>query len=385
LLFHALEATGVSHRSDGILPGGERFKAKMATVTNTTNDARLSLSVLDLIPVREGQSSADAVAASIELARRADDLGYRRYWVAEHHNMPSVASTNPPVLIGIIAGATQRIRVGAGGVMLPNHSPLVIAEQFGILEAAFPGRIDLGLGRAPGSDPVITALLRSSGAVSDVDAFPQNIADISALLNPDGAVLSLRDGRPYEISATPVARSVPDVWLLGSSSYSAQLAARQGMRYVFANHFSGDSTTEALELYRNGFTASETVTQPCTFLTLNVSVAETAEEAYALALPQMQQMARLRTGAALTQLASAEQAAATTPTPAQAELIGRMSASWIIDTPGGAARRIRELAGQFGVDEVMVHLVASAHEDAATASSPARVRAVELLAAELLN
>lgn len=357
----------------------------MTTVTNTTNYARLSLSVLDLIPVRAGQSSADAVAASIELARRADELGYRRYWVAEHHNMPSVASTNPPVLIGIIAGATRRIRVGAGGVMLPNHSPLVIAEQFGILEAAFPGRIDLGLGRAPGSDPVITALLRSSGAVSDVDAFAQNIADIGALLNPDGAVLGLQNGQRYELSATPAARSVPELWLLGSSSYSANLAAQEGMRYVFANHFSGDSTTETLELYRHDFAASETVAEPTTFLTLNVSVAETADDARALALPQMQQMAKLRTGAPLTQLPSVEQAAATTPTPAQTELIERMSASWIIDSPAEAARRIRALASQFGVDEVMLHLVASAHEDAAVASSPARVRAVELLAAELLG
>ncbi|TAM67769.1 MAG: LLM class flavin-dependent oxidoreductase [Microbacteriaceae bacterium] len=362
----------------------------MTTVTNAINDAAvedapLNLSVLDLIPVRVGQSSADAVAASIELARRADELGYRRYWVAEHHNMPSVASTNPPVLIGIIAGATQRIRVGAGGVMLPNHSPLVIAEQFGILEAAFPGRIDLGLGRAPGSDPVITALLRSSGAVSDVDAFPQNIADIGALVNPGGAVLGLQNGRRYELSATPAARSVPEVWLLGSSSYSASLAAREGMRYVFANHFSGDSTTEALDLYRRDFAASETVAGPTTFLTLNVSVAETADEARALALPQMQQMAKLRTGAPLTRLPSVEQAAGTTPTPAQTELIERMAARWIIDAPGEAARRIRALASRFGVDEVMLHLVASAHDDAATASSPARVRAVELLAAELLH
>ncbi|MEO6827214.1 MAG: LLM class flavin-dependent oxidoreductase [Microbacteriaceae bacterium] len=354
-------------------------------MTNTTTTAPLSLSVLDLIPVRAGQSSADALTASIELARRADELGYRRYWVAEHHNMPSVASTNPPVLIGILAGATQRIRVGAGGVMLPNHAPLVIAEQFGILEAAFPGRIDLGIGRAPGSDPVITALLRASGAVSDVDAFPQNIADIRALLSPDGAVLGLRDGQRYELSATPAARSVPELWLLGSSGYSANLAAREGMRYVFANHFSGDSTTEALEHYRRGFTASEAVPKPLTFLTLNVSVADTADEARALALPQMQQMARLRTGAPLSRLPSVEQAAATTPTSAQDQLIQRMSASWIIDAPTGAAQRIRELAAQFGVDEVMVHLVASAHENAPTASSPARVRAVELLAAELLN
>lgn len=148
----------------------------------TTTTPRLS--VLDLIPVRSNQSSGDAIAASVALAQRADELGYERYWIAEHHNMPAVAATNPPILIGVIAANTARIRVGSGGVMLPNHSPLVIAEQFAALEAAFPRRIDLGIGRAPGSDPVITALLRSSGATSDVDAFPSNVRDIGALLKP---------------------------------------------------------------------------------------------------------------------------------------------------------------------------------------------------------
>ena len=138
--------------------------------------APLSLSVLDLVPVRAGQRSADAVAATVALARRADELGLTRYWLAEHHNMPSVASTNPPVLLGVLAGRTERIRVGSGGVMLPNHAPLVVAEQFALLEAAAPGRIDLGIGRAPGSDPVISALLRSTGHTSDVDAFPNHVA-----------------------------------------------------------------------------------------------------------------------------------------------------------------------------------------------------------------
>lgn len=345
----------------------------------------LSLSVLDLIPVRSTQTSGDAFAASVALAQRADALGYRRYWVAEHHNMPSVASTNPPVLIGIIAAKTERIRVGSGGVMLPNHAPLVIAEQFGILEAAFPGRIDLGLGRAPGSDPVITALLRSTGAVSEVDAFPRNIDDIAALLHPEGAALSLTSGQAYELRATPRAAAMPTVWLLGSSEYSANLAARQGMPYVFANHFSGDGTTHALDTYRSRFTPSENLAEPRTFLTVNVSVAETAAEAYALALPQMQQMARLRSGQKLTALATVEEAAATEMAPAQLEMIDRMSKTWVIDEPVAAARRIRELAARFGVDEVMVGPEASAHADVDPATAPDRVRALEFLAAELLR
>ena len=152
---------------------------------------RLTLSVLDLIPVQTNQTSSQALSATLALAERAEALGYHRFWVAEHHNMQAVASTNPPVLMALIGARTSRIRIGSGGVMLPNHSPLVIAEQLALLEAAFPGRVELGLGRAPGSDPVITALLRSSGAVSDPEAFEQNVRDIGALLSPEGAALRL--------------------------------------------------------------------------------------------------------------------------------------------------------------------------------------------------
>ena len=345
----------------------------------------LRLSVLDLIPVRSDQTSSQAIAASVTLAKRADELGFTRYWVAEHHNMPSVASTNPPVLIGIIAANTARIRVGSGGVMLPNHSPLVVAEQFGILEAAFPGRIDLGIGRAPGSDPVITSLLRSSGTTSDVDSFPNHITDIRSLLHPDGAGITLTSGQLYELRATPRAVSSPDVWLLSSSAYSAQLAAELGLPYVFAHHFSGGSTTAALDLYRRAFTPSETLTEPRTFLTLNVSVADSADEAYALALPQLQQMAMLRTGQPLSALSTVEQAAARQLTPVQQHVIDGMLQAWVIDTPEKAASRVRDLAAQFGVDEVMVVPNGSAHDGADAATSPARERSLELLAGELLG
>jgi luciferase family oxidoreductase group 1 len=347
----------------------------------TTSPIRLS--VLDLVPVRSDQSSGDAIAASIALARRADDLGYERYWVAEHHNMPAVAATNPPVLIGVIAANTSRIKVGSGGVMLPNHSPLVIAEQFAALEAAFPGRIDLGIGRAPGSDPVITALLRSSGATSDVDEFPSNVRDIGMLLNPDGATLRLGGGRDYEVKATPRAESSPEIWLLGSSDYSARLAAQLGLRYVFAHHFSGEGTAQALELYRSGFAASEALARPRTFLTVNAVVADTAEEARALAQPQLQQMARLRSGLPLGPQLTVEEAVVAEVTPGMQELMDRMSERWVIDAPGPAASRIRALADQFGVDEIMVSPGASAHSEADRRAAPGRVRTLELLAAEL--
>lgn len=350
--------------------------------------SRLKLSVLDLVPVRSNQSSSDAIAASIALAKRADELGFERFWVAEHHNMPAVAATNPPVLIGVIAANTSRIKVGSGGVMLPNHSPLVIAEQFAALEAAFPGRIDLGIGRAPGSDPVITALLRSSGATSDVDAFPSNVRDIGMLLNPDGATLRLGGGRAqgsqdYMVKATPRADSSPEVWLLGSSDYSARLAAQLGLPYVFAHHFSGEGTAQALELYRSGFAASEALTRPRTFLTVNAVVADSAEEAQALAQPQLQQMARLRSGLSLGPQLTVEEAAVAEVTPAMQELMDRMSERWVIDAPGPAASRIRALADQFGVDEIMVSPGASAHSGVDRRAAPGRVRTLELLAAEL--
>ncbi len=354
----------------------------------------LKLSVLDLVPVRGNQTSADAVAASIALAVRADELGFERYWVAEHHNMPAVAATNPPVLIGILAARTNRIRVGSGGVMLPNHSPLVIAEQFAALEAAFPGRIDLGIGRAPGSDPVVTALLRSSGATSDVEEFPNNVQDIRMLLNPDGANLRLggsghggdgsSSGRGYVVKATPLAAGAPPVWLLGSSDYSARLAAQLGLPYVFAHHFSGEGTAQALALYRDGFTASEELAAPRTFLTANAVVADTAEEARALALPQLQQMARLRSGLPLGPQVTVEEAAAATAdlSPALRELIDRMSERWIVDAPAPAAARIRSLAQQFGVDEVMVSPGAGASAADDPRTTPGRNRTLELLAGE---
>ncbi|WP_354501831.1 LLM class flavin-dependent oxidoreductase [Mycetocola sp. 2940] len=340
----------------------------------------MKLSVLDLVPVRSRQSSAEALAASLDLARAADELGYERYWVAEHHNMPSVASTNPAVIIGIIAAHTERIRVGSGGVMLPNHAPLVVAEQFALLEAATPGRIDLGLGRAPGSDPVVTAVLNQSGATSDVNSFPNYVSDIATLLSDEGATVRLTSGTEYQLRATPAATSAPDIWLLGSSDYSATLAASLGLPYVFAHHFAGAGAERALEIYRSQFRASHLLEAPRTFVTANVVVAPTASEAYALALPYLQHMARLRTNEPLGRLATVEEAAATTMTALQDEIIAASLGSWIIDEPVAAARRVRELAARFDVDEVMVSPGASAYDAEPADRAPGRVRTLHLLA-----
>ena len=343
-----------------------------------------ALSVLDLVPVRTDQSSGDALAATVALAQSADRLGYRRYWLAEHHNMPAVAATNPPVLIGLIAARTERIRVGSGGVMLPNHAPLVVAEQFALLEAAYPGRIDLGIGRAPGTDPVTSwALRHGAGGVSDdaVAQFPEYVDNVLAMMEPAGVGLALR-GRTHTLRATPAASSVPTIWLLGSSDYSAKLAAAKGMPYVFAHHFSGQGTAEALELYRANFQPSPELAEPRTFLTLNVAVAETAEEAQRDAIPQMLQMLALRTGQPLVpqpSLEEAEETFAALPDEHRA-LAERMRERWVVADPGAARAQIAELAASYGVDEVMVNPVSGATAGTDPAASPARVRTLELLA-----
>lgn len=344
-------------------------------------DRRLALSVLDLVPVRSDQATKDALGATLGLARVADELGYRRYWLAEHHNMPAVAATNPPVLIGLVAGATERIRVGSGGVMLPNHAPLVVAEQFALLEAAYPGRIDLGIGRAPGSDPVTSYALRhGAGGVSDeaVTRFPEYVDNVLAMMEPDGVGLGIQ-GRTYPLRATPVARSVPTIWLLGSSDYSARLAAEKGMPYVFAHHFSGSGTAEALALYREGFRPSPELSEPRTFLTVNAVVAETDEEARRLALPQLQAMLALRTGGELRALRLVEEAEKVELPQPHLDLMDAMARRWVIGAPDTARARIEELAATYGVDEVMVHPVAGAFAGTEPGRSPARERTLELL------
>ena len=341
------------------------------------------LSVLDLVPVRSDQTSADAVASTLSLARTADRLGYRRYWLAEHHNMPAVAATNPPVLIGLVAGATARIRVGSGGVMLPNHAPLVVAEQFALLEAAFPGRIDLGLGRAPGTDPVTSFALRhGAGEVTDeaVTRFPEYVDNILAMMEPAGVGLSVA-GRTHSLRATPVASSVPDIWLLGSSDYSARLAAEKGMPYVFAHHFSGSGTAEALELYRSTFRPSPELAEPRTFLTVNAVVAPTTEEAERRALPNLLMMVALRTGQPLAAQLLVEEAEKVELSGPHQAIVDAMRPRWVIGSPAEGRAQIDELAAAYGVDEVMVHPVAAAHVGTEPDRSPAREETLELLTA----
>ena len=349
------------------------------------NVASPAISVLDLVPVRTDQRTADALAATRRLAQVADQLGFRRYWLAEHHNMPAVAATNPPVLVAMVAAVTERIRVGSGGVMLPNHAPLVVAEQFALLEAAHPGRIDLGIGRAPGTDQVTAWALRHGGGGVEDDAvarFPEHVDNIMAMLSPNGVGLRLT-GRTHVLRATPNATSVPDVWLLGSSDYSARLAAEKGLPYVFAHHFSGRGTAEALALYRDEFQPSADHPGPRTFLTVNAVVAPTQQEADRLALPNLRAMLALRSGQPLHAQQLVEEVEESDLTLEHGELARQMLERWVIGTPESAAAELRALASTFGVDEVMVHPVAGARRGTPATWSPAREQTLSLLGAAL--
>jgi luciferase family oxidoreductase group 1 len=296
--------------------------------------------------------------------------------------MPAVAATNPPVMIAMLAAAAERIRVGSGGVMLPNHEPLVVAEQFALLEAAYPDRIDLGIGRAPGTDPLTRYVLRGGSAPAADDAvarFPEYVDDVRALMDVDGVEIAL-GGRRQPLRATPHATSTPTVWLLGSSDYSARLAADRGLPYVFAHHFSGQGTAEALALYRSSYQPSPEHPEPRTFLTVNAVVAETAEEAQRLALPQVQAMIALRTGGRLAAQRLVEDAETAGVPPQHQDLADSMLKRWVVDGPEAARARIAELAETFGVEEVMVHPVPGAYAGTAAESSPAREQTLELLA-----
>ena len=237
--------------------------------------SRLPISVLDLAMATTADSTSSALTNAVRLAQCADELGFHRFWVAEHHNMDTVASTNPAVLIAHLASQTPRIRLGSGGVMLPNHAPLVIAEQFALLEALHPDRIDLGIGRAPGSDQHTAAALRRTPDNRDAENFPMNLIDLMGLLGDERA----EQGAWTHLSATPAATSYPDIFLLGSSNFSAELSGMLGLPFVFANHFDTGGTMQAVEIYRRSFRPSVILDEPYTMVTASVIVSETREEA----------------------------------------------------------------------------------------------------------
>jgi len=301
------------------------------------------LSFLDLVPVVEGGTVPQALANAADLAAHAEALGFHRYWVAEHHGMEGIASAATAVVIAHLGQATRTIRVGSGGIMLPNHSPLQVAEQFGTLDALFPGRIDLGLGRAPGSDQRVAAAIRR-GLDTHPDAFPRDVVELQSYFADDG-----RTG----VRATPGAGAEPEMWILGSSLYGAQVAAALGLPYAFASHFAPDLLIQALDMYRDNFRPSAKFAKPYAMAGFNVFAADTAEEAELIASSQAQAFVALRTG---------NPRKLPPPVADYREMLGeqgrfmldRVLSCSAVGDGDAVARGIAAFVARTGVDEVMV-------------------------------
>ena len=331
-----------------------------ATGVPSRSPMQTKLSILDLAHVPLGGDVATALRNTLDYARHADALGFERFWLAEHHNMPGIASAATAVVIGQVAAVTQRIRVGAGGIMLPNHAPLVIAEQFGTLEALFPGRIDLGLGRAPGTDGLTWRALRRDARAAD--HFPDDVLELQALLGP------VQPGQ--RIRAVPGAGSNVPLWILGSSLFGAQLAAKLGLPYAFASHFAPAALHDAIAVYRERFEPSAQLQRPHVMVAANVIVAPADAEALHLFTSLQNVVVGLVTGRP-GRLAPPVAALEPLPSPVQAQVDAFLACSFV-----GSPATVRAGLGQFidatGADEV---ITASAIFDHA-----ARVRSLQLLA-----
>ncbi len=326
------------------------------------------LSVLDTAAVSEGMGVGEALRGTIDLARKTEQLGYTRFWVAEHHGSLGIASSAPAVLIAHLAEATTTIRVGAGGVMLPNHSSLAVAEQFGTLEALHPGRIDLGLGRAPGTDRLTAYALRGSEEKLNADDFPEQLAELLAFFKGD-----FPEGHPYRsVTAVPGQGHLPAIWILGSSTFGARLAGELGLPFGFAHHFSAENTMPALATYRASFRRSAVLAEPYVTIAVSVICGDTDEQAEWLAGPSLLWFARLRTGRS-GRMPSPEVAAAHAYTPQEAALVAdRRRGGQVIGGPDTVRRRLEELLLRTRANELMITCRVFDHAD--------RVRTYEALA-----
>ena len=321
------------------------------------------LSVLDLAPITRGSDAGEALRRSLDLAQHAERWGYERFWMAEHHNMPGVASAATAVALGFIAQGTTRIRVGAGGIMLPNHAPLVIAEQFGTLAALYPGRIDLGLGRAPGTDqPTMRALRRHQQAS---DAFPESVVELIHYLAPEAEGQAIR--------AVPGAGSRVPVWLLGSSLYSAQLAASLGLPFAFAAHFAPDLLHEALGIYRAQFRPSPGHEKPHAMACINVYAADTDAEARRLFTSLEQAFLALRTGRPGQLPPPLDSGERADFEPAVNEVLAQLFRYAVVGGPETVRQGVANFVRETGVDELMTTAMIFEHA--------ARLRSFEILAA----
>jgi len=319
----------------------------------------IPFSFLDLCPVTEGGSVSESLAHTVDIAQHAERWGFNRFWMAEHHGMPGIASAATAVLIGHVAGATSRIRVGAGGIMLPNHSPLVIAEQFGTLEALYPGRIDLGLGRAPGSDQATARALRRN-LDSDPDAFPHDVLELIAYF----------EGRT-PVSAVPGNGQQVPIWILGSSLFGAQLAAMLGLPYAFASHFAPAQMMDAIAVYRAQFKPSRFLQRPHVMLGFNVFAADTDNEAHYLASSWQQSFVNLRSGHP-GRLPPPVEGYVESLEPQGRKLLEHVLSCSAIGSPGTVADRINAFIERTGADELI--LTSNMHDHAA------RLRSIEIVA-----
>ncbi|MFJ8017168.1 LLM class flavin-dependent oxidoreductase [Streptomyces sp. NPDC096339] len=329
----------------------------------TSSSHRTPLSVLDVVPVFEGGTATGALRDTVALAPRVEALGYHRYWVAEHHNTPSLATSAPGILIGRLAAATTTLRVGSGGVLLPNHAPLVVAEQFGTLEALHPGRVDLGLGRAPGTDPNTARALRRSPDRGE-DDFPRQIAELSGYFAP---------GDPASgIVAVPAADGRPEVWMLGSSPASAEAAAALGLPYAFAHQINPHASAFALERYRAAFRPSAHLDRPRTLVSVLVTVADSDEAARAVAAPYLLGKIRMRTARRFDAFPTAREATSHAYSTAERRFLDELVEPQLVGGPGTVRDRLAALLERTGADEVMALTVVPGQED--------RLRSFELLA-----
>ncbi|MEV4329553.1 LLM class flavin-dependent oxidoreductase [Streptomyces sp. NPDC049597] len=340
--------------------------------------APVPLSVLDLVTVGSGRTASDALRTSVDIARLAESRGYHRHWVAEHHSMPGVASSSPAVILAHLAAHTERIRLGSGGVMLPNHAPLVVAEQFGTLEALAPGRVDLGLGRAPGTDGATAAALRRFDSHEGADDFPQQLAELIRFLDDD-----FPDGHPYaRIHAVPgpvqatapggvQSPARPPVWLLGSSGFSARLAGALGLPFAFAHHFSARNTLPALELYRESFRPSAVLDAPYALIGVSALAADDEREARRQVLTGALSMVRLRTGRPGL-IPTPKEAEEYAFSPMEREFVDSWLANVIHGTPDAVRAGLDDLHKRTGADELMI--TANAH------GGDVRLRSYELIA-----
>jgi luciferase family oxidoreductase group 1 len=341
--------------------------ARSGNVSVVSGRLCVPLSVLDLCPVPTGQSAGEALRRSVDLARHAERWGFRRYWVAEHHSMPGIASSAPAVLAGRIATATSAIRVGSGGVMLPNHAPLTVAEQFGTLEAMHPGRIDLGIGRAPGTDKVTARALRRGADGMPPADFAAQLAELRGYF----AGRAGADGPAGQVRAIPAEGNEPAVWLLGSTGYSAELAGLLGLPFAFAYHFSAANARPALALYRRTFTPSARLAEPYCLISVSVLCAEGAAAAQFLHGSSRLSMLRLRAGRPST-LPSPEEAAGRDYSAAEQTVIAEATGSDVVGDADTVTGLLGRLVASTGADELMVTTSTFAHAD--------RLASYELLA-----